>query len=152
MKSLLCIILLIEITIQICSKGCLKCTTSNNCLLCDSTLFYKLENSTCIKKDHPNCEKMDIKGNCINCLKNYWLNSSTKKCTEIESEKIIENCLSYGNNQNCYICENHFIFQNSKCVAVKNKITNCEIYKSLTPDLQLLQRVKLLLIVKFIKA
>lgn len=65
-----------------CSRGCLKCDTTNKlCLYCDITLDYLLENGKCIKLKYENCLKYDITGSCSKCETNYYVKE--KACVAV---------------------------------------------------------------------
>ena len=130
MKSIILILSILHLSKTACIPGCLKCSAYKNCLLCDTNKFYALKNSTCSLKNIENCEKINQIGECLVCLKNFYLDSTTKKCVGVETEKKIFKCLNYSNTQICQNCENDYIIENSKCVKIENLVTNCEIYKN----------------------
>lgn len=132
LKLHLIILLVLGLTIQTCIKGCLKCTTDNKCLLCDTTSNYKLENDSCTLVDHPNCAHINVNGDCLGCSDGYWMNTTTKKCVVVETEKKVVNCMSYTSSQICRECEPHFVIEAAKCKAVEVQLENCVVYKSLT--------------------
>ena len=116
--------------IQNCSKGCLKCSKENKCLLCDTSSNYYLSTDFCLSTIQQNCSLINITGDCKICKKGFWLDINTKKCVLVDTKKLIENCLSYDSSQNCMICEKNFFLQNNKCLAVTVPINLCEEYKT----------------------
>ena len=127
MKTLI-LILLLGLTLQSCTKGCLKCTSENKCTLCDTTAFYKTNVDTCALADQPNCNSINLLGECLSCKGNYWLNSTTKKCVVVETDKKVTNCVAYTSTQTCAACEPHFVIEAAKCKAVATQLVNCETY------------------------
>ena len=129
MKTLITLLIL-GLTAQNCIKGCLKCSSDGKCILCDTTSFYKTNADSCSQIEQPNCEMINLLGDCISCQDGYWLNSSTKKCVVVETEKIVTNCRSYSSTQTCRNCDAHFVIASAKCEGVQTQITNCEVYQS----------------------
>lgn len=84
-KILLILIFPLEI-ITVCRQGCLKCSNSDVCLLCDGTNKYYLDlNGECWTKDSlNNCLKTDLYGTCLLCQPAYFLNSSNKQCVLLQ--------------------------------------------------------------------
>ena len=50
---------------SLCTKGCLKCDTLNQCLFCDYTKGYELNNFSCIEKPVKNCLHFSLFGECL---------------------------------------------------------------------------------------
>lgn len=73
--KLLFILTIIGQSLQSCSDKCLKCSSDDVCILCDAINFYIPKDKDCIKKDVPNCEIIDVTGNCLKCKSNYFLES-----------------------------------------------------------------------------
>ena len=112
-----------------CVEGCLKCNSDNKCMICDTTNNYLLISQSCEKADQPNCLQINLKGQCLSCTPNHYLDENTLKCIQIEEASKIENCLHYLNSQNCLNCEKNF-FLTLKCEKVVKEIEGCEIYKN----------------------
>ena len=131
MKAMLLMLLMIGFSNQICNIGCLKCTLENKCILCDTLTFYKAENDSCVLVDQPNCNLINLGGDCLRCENGYWLNNTTKKCVVVQEEKRVKNCASYSSTQNCLACRAHFVSEFNICKAVTNKLNNCDEYQTM---------------------
>ena len=118
MKTFIIILLILGLTTQSCTKGCLKCTAENKCILCDTTALFKTNADSCATVDQSNCSVINLEGDCLGCDDGYWLNSTTKKCVVVETEKKVTNCKSYTGTQTCSNCEPHFVIEAAKCKAV----------------------------------
>ena len=127
-KFLAICLILIGLTFQACDKGCLKCTTKNDCLFCDITNGYFLSNGNCALSAITNCLVLNSNGECGQCKENYFLDSSTKKCVAVPTANQIANCSLYGNGQVCIKCAKSFYISAGKCAAVVKVIDNCETY------------------------
>ena len=126
LKNYVILILVIGLTTQTCVKGCLKCTVDDKCVLCDTSSNYKLSADSCSLVDLPNCSLINLSGDCNVCNDGYWLNTTTKKCIVVETEKMVTNCEKYTSSQTCQTCKSHFYIEEAKCKAVTTQITNCE--------------------------
>lgn len=132
MKTYLFTLFLLGLSMQSCTKGCLKCTSENKCTLCDTTTFYKSDGDSCSVADQPNCSWINLSGECLICTDGYWLNTTTKKCVVVETAKKVQNCASYSSTQTCSQCEAHHVIENALCKAVATQLTNCDEYQTMT--------------------
>ena len=131
MLKLFLIIVIINSTINICEKGCLKCDKENNCVFCDFSKRYKLnsESKNCeIEETQENCEFMDPFGKCRFCDKDFYLENNSKKCVEVPENSLIDNCLYYTSSIACQTCRRNFYLQGNTCQEIENPIENCEFY------------------------
>ena len=102
MIKLLSCFLAIQLTIQNCDKGCLRCSnlsatsTEKVCVLCDLTAKYYLKDTTCIASDTENCMTINsTDGNCALCNQYYYLDIITKKCITVATDKKVTDCVYY---------------------------------------------------------
>ena len=56
----------INISLQACDSGCLRCNVANECQICDVSRFLKLDaaTKTCVKATADNCLFIDLSGLC----------------------------------------------------------------------------------------
>ena len=124
MKNLIILITLITLTKSNCEIGCLRCSKTGKCEICDTIQFYIKQKSTCIKKNIDNCEIMDQSGNCHQCSLNYM--PSNGDCISIL--KNISNCEIYDKDSNCLKCKRDFYLKDKGCVQILTPIKNCKEY------------------------
>lgn len=116
-----------------CNYGCLKCSASGSCQVCDYSNRYFLSSGVCIETYSKNCELHSIDGRCMKCNAAYYLDYSTLKCVAIPTENVVLNCQYYNYNLSCLYCMDGFYLNNSICEAVPNAIDNCLYYQSNNP-------------------
>lgn len=111
MIKLIACFLAIQLTIQTCDKGCLRCTnlsatsTEKVCALCDSTARYYLKDKGCTLSTAENCQAINTTdGNCAVCNQDYYLDATTKKCVAVATDKKVTDCVYYDSTQNCQLC------------------------------------------------
>ena len=127
MKKFFLYLLIINLTISECTKGCLKCNKKDICEICDFVNFYKLEKNSCIEFVIPNCEIIDFEGNCIQCFSNFYLDADNKNCLQVTT--LIENCKIYSSQTQCLRCALNYYLKEDRCYLSGVLIDNCEIYK-----------------------
>ena len=128
-KSLIAI-LLIGLSIQQCTIGCLKCNALNQCVICDSTNSYFLNGNTCSLTTQTNCNVLSITGTCVTCNVNYYLDVNSQRCVAVANSTLIANCASYNSGQVCVQCNGNFYLLNGQCATVNITIANCQVYNS----------------------
>ncbi len=124
MKKAIILITLITLIKTNCEIGCLRCSKTGKCEICDATQFYKKEKSSCLKQTKENCEIMNSSGECIQCKTNYM--PQDQNCTSVI--KTIINCEIYDKESNCVKCKNGFYLKDKGCVQVGKLIINCKQY------------------------
>jgi hypothetical protein len=102
MIKILACFLAIQLTIQTCDKGCLRCanlsatSTEKVCTLCDLSSRYYLKDKTCTISDAENCMSINsTDGSCSFCNQDYYLDSTTKKCVAVATDKKVTDCTHY---------------------------------------------------------
>jgi hypothetical protein len=127
LKIVLLISLSFSASRQICGDGCLKCTPSNECLLCDQLSNYYMSSFGCRKSNLKNCSILDYGGKCLLCMPNFY-KDSTKLCVRVDPMRQIANCLIYAASDRCQQCQKGFYSFYQKCLPVLSSINNCELY------------------------
>ena len=122
--------LFMALTLQACEQGCLKCTAQNNCVLCDITQFYYLNNGSCVKIAQNNCAFLRLNGNCAVCNAGYYIDGSTNKCVAVPTTKVITNCNYYDSTQSCVTCNSGYYINSANCTAVNTTVANCNTYST----------------------
>lgn len=115
---------------QQCNIGCLVCTTTNNCLLCDFTNSFYLNSTTCTSKKISGCQIANPIGGCLACEAGFYFDLTTKVCLRVSTSFLTANCTYYSPSQICTTCQSGFFFQRGVCVAVTNITSNCVAYSS----------------------
>ena len=125
--NLLILLLVLKLTREQCGKGCLKCTSEDKCLLCDTTESYRLENHQCTEHNPTNCKAISLEGECLQCSSGYYLNPTEKTCQQVDTAKEKSKCTKYDSSMNCAECKRDYYVNSGNCVAVSTLIKNCEI-------------------------
>ena len=124
------LLLLISPVRPVCSVGCLLCTALDNCLFCNVFLnFFADENSKCFKKELKNCIQPNIKGSCVICETDYYLETISGECKEMPNRSRIAKCVLYADLFNCFLCEEFHYVSQKQCLAVTENILNCKLYR-----------------------
>ena len=129
---LLCIVSLVH-SENLCSKGCLNCSTDGTCNLCDfySNMFLnealaferdgfkapsgEAQTEQCQFRFVDNCLRNYVQGDCKECRKGYSLNKFTGLC-EFESKPLqIEFCGEYLDRK-CVQCSSGYILRHNQCI------------------------------------
>ena len=110
-----------------CSKGCLKCLSTGECVVCDVKNNYARISGTCIDKPLENCMIRSFNGECLVCEKQYFLDFG--KCVSA-GDQVLENCEIYFTASSCQQCAEEHYLRNGACVLVGQVITDCIIYNS----------------------
>lgn len=78
LKHILTFFLVLELS-QTCEIGCIRCSSTNQCFMCDVLEFYKFNNSktSCEKYTKENCLVIDLEGNCVKCSRKFHYNTET---------------------------------------------------------------------------
>ena len=121
-------ILLVGMTTQQCTIGCVKCNNQNQCLLCDITNGYQLTTTTCKLNSQTNCALFAQNGNCIMCASNFYMDINSQSCLAIGTASVVTNCKNYNSAQACVMCSNNFALTGGACIAVNSTIPNCNMY------------------------
>ena len=112
-----------------CSEGCLQCTESKTCSLCDPFDSYYLKNYKCYKSE-TKCEQLSPNNQCKLCPPKHYLDPNSNICLEVRPINQTENCFRYSNLLSCLECIEGFYLLNNKCVIPEIGITNCVLYKN----------------------
>ena len=74
LPSVLVLLLTIQTLKAACAKGCLKCSSEDKCIICDTTEDFYLKDDKCLKLKPENCKNIDLAGNCLNCKSGFYIN------------------------------------------------------------------------------
>lgn len=113
-----------------CAAGCLKCSSSDVCLLCETWSNQVLANGTCISKTNPNCQIQSVTGTCLLCSPNFYLDPSSLACLSIPTGSAVSNCANYNSDMSCALCLTGYYISNGICQQVTNIINSCLYYNS----------------------
>ena len=125
-------LLLINPSISTCAAGCLKCNASDECIFSDATNFYRLDGATAEQVSVPNCISVNMRGECLSCKEDYYLDTSTNKCVLVPENSLIDDCILYSSANSCFSCESGFFLTQNICASIENTIANCDVYADAT--------------------
>ena len=130
-------------TFYLCIDNCLKCNSTNDCIICDSGYKLTIDNSTCEEKVL-NCKIYDINFDyCEECKEEYYLlnddkvhcyNESIEKDnyftenegkTYISCDSAIPNCMKCNNRNYCIKCKDGFSYEQESNIC-NLKIPHCQ--------------------------
>ena len=107
--------------------GCLRCSSQGGCSLCDGSLGYALDKSTCVKSTLANCAFILSENECGICHQGFYLGRDSK-CYTMPARPL-ENCAVYQTSVTCKWCETeYYLTLKGTCAAVKVRIPNCRFY------------------------
>ena len=125
LNTAITLFLTLHLTTQFCLEGCLKCDPiTDSCLFCDFLNNYHLKEGNCAKKTIENCQRINHKGECIECIKEYAPYEGT--CKKVAFP--VEHCVLMKNPIDCQFCETGYYYDNNACVPVFEEIDNCLYY------------------------
>lgn len=124
--------ILSSMTTAACGEGCVKCNTEiDNCLFCDFTLNYVMNNEqACSTKKREQCEIMDSTGDCLRCTKLYYFDRMADACLQVPQINRVVNCEYYTGLNTCHICQTGFYLEDGVCRPAKYLIDGCYAYSS----------------------
>lgn len=118
-------LLLVGLSVQQCTIGCLRCSANNQCLLCDISNGYYSSATTCLLSALSNCQLIGLAGGCVQCSTGYYLDQNTQQCLAVPSLLAIANCTVYGSGQACTQCATNTYLSAGQCLPVVNFVANC---------------------------
>lgn len=134
--SILIVSLLPQVSLSKCEEGCLACSgTSDECLICNVHDFYIAnENKGCTRIPIENCAIPSADPNqmaCDVCGPAHSLDNATRKCVEVPSTKLDENCQHYHWDDSCIECKDKFYLdlQTRRCKSITTEVTSCVTYE-----------------------
>lgn len=113
-------------TQTLCSPGCLICSSSAKCSLCDVENSYVLNSSSeCETQSLPNCRLSFAKDKCHMCQSPYYVSSG--ECVEVEADKQIKGCLVYASSSTCSVCSDDYFLKSGSCesLTAERKVSGC---------------------------
>lgn len=130
MKLVVVIAILAAFTHQQCSKGCLRCSSANVCLVCDVTNSYYAFNNTCAASNQTNCAVLSQSGACVSCSSGYYVDSSTSRCVAVPTNNTFANCAAYSGSIACTGCASGYYISSGACVLANTTVANCDLYSA----------------------
>lgn len=121
------LLLLAKATLQVCSDGCLVCSSTGQCKLCDLSSFYIPQVGSCVKREVQNCLYINQSGDCLECEDGFFYNLFERKCLELELKKKIDNCVKYKNALECEKCAKNYFLKGGVCEKVSIQVPGCSI-------------------------
>ena len=118
--ALLLLIILQSISNQ-CDEFCLKCSSSDNCEICDFTANKTLNGQKCENNPISNCLISLNMGVCDKCSSDYKFDPTNKECVKGD----FANCLFYDSSGKCSTCAQGSYLENNECVSDSKIIQNC---------------------------
>ena len=139
MFKLLCLILttfllLSSFNSELCSEGCLSCSSDGTCNLCnfynnmfltEEIAFNRYDNPLSFRGDEPspqcqfnfldNCLRTHPQGKCKECRKGYTVNKYTGNCEVEEISDLVDHCIDYAMGL-CVKCGNAYILRDNVCL------------------------------------
>lgn len=120
-----------------CSEGCIKCELTpegvTSCKICDfyNSYYFDSVSSQCTKREIENCLIPSVNQNealCSQCKQGFLLDNTLKKCVEVPSNLVVENCRSYSLVGNCSACYRDHYLKDGQCNKAEVLIENCHTY------------------------
>lgn len=131
-KTFFVLAFLMNLTIEACADGCLKCDTqATKCLVCDSQNNYHFNatNDSCDKNTDANCIASTNLKECLGCKGKFYPNpASLLACVALPEADVIPMCLVYDKSKNCLLCQDDFYPSTKSCLVSTNKVENCYAY------------------------
>lgn len=116
----------------VCDVGCLRCTTSNTCVLCDITRGYYLDGFDCIRMSVSNCEIVGLDGMCLECGPGFFLDKAGGGCLSAPVPE--PQCQYYSSSASCIGCAQGYSLDltSGRCTAMADNklVTNCTVVGS----------------------
>ena len=114
-----------------CSTGCLICSTSGACSLCDvENSFTLTSDSKCEHQSLANCLLSFDKDKCEICSSSYY--SKSGECTLVENDDLILGCIVYSSSTSCSTCSDDYFLEGNTCqpLTSERKVEKCLEYSS----------------------
>ena len=119
-----------------CSLGCLACKKPTEiefeCEVCDLFNKYAMNDSNqCQMTDIPDCllNSADHRVSlCLRCRDGFVIDPEQKKCVEIPSYALVDNCKSYLTMNHCDQCNSGHYINQGQCSSVSSAVEGCMTY------------------------
>ena len=107
-----------------------RCAEAENgvCVVCENNYYLGLDNKC---NSVQNCIYSNLQGECIECIDNYYYDTSSRKCVEAENEFL--NCKKGDKNAHCEACKNDFYINETDHLCYSN-LNKDEFYKCASTD------------------
>ena len=108
-----------------CGAGCLVCSSSDTCSLCDvfNGLALSSDTGTCVAQSLANCRFSINDKTCLVCKGDFY--ESGGQCQAVTSP--ISGCVKYSSGSSCQICDDKNFLSSSKCqkLTEAKKVEKC---------------------------
>lgn len=111
-----------------CGKGCLRCSSSNTCLLCDESLSLFVFEGGCKESKILNCSTYSSDGSCRLCNTAFALDGGA--CLPVPSANLIERCRIYAKDFSCEGCDPGYQVSLGACKSLPSPVADCQRYSS----------------------
>lgn len=110
-----------------CHPGCLSCSDSAECLLCDSLNFFYFDetDSACVQTKREHCLYSENRDECSFCAEGRFWDSASQKCEELEPSLRTRHCRSHNEAKECVLCEAEYRLSEGKCVFDFQQVAHC---------------------------
>ena len=127
---------LVVLPTHLCSIGCLSCTPDSKCLLCDTSNFFFLDesSSSCTFSQIPHCIYARQPGACSFCQSGFLLSEDSASCLELPNGLSIQNCRSYDHNMKCSLCLPTYRLSDGACHFDSQRASGCASVSDETSD------------------
>ena len=129
-KQVLLTSLLISITQTACTAGCLRCDSTNQCLLPNLFEFFIIKKGKPEKVVIEHCLAIDLVGNCLGCAEGFYIEATTNSCVAVTKSTEIQDCRLYQNGTTCIECKPGYYLSSNACSIVSPPINKCKVHKS----------------------
>lgn len=117
--------LMIQQIISSCNSGCLRCSKTDVCLMCDFTKFYYLSEGLCVQSRVENCMMISFSGQCIACNQGFILDSVGNLCIDLPANKVISHCIIQMDQNKCMKCISGYFVNRGVCFYSYKIVDNC---------------------------
>lgn len=120
------LVFLIRLANSLCSAGCLRCSRSNWCLLCDSGRGWVESEGTCFPGvSLLNCEVASSEGGCLRCAPDFAVDKTSGRCVGVKAK--LQGCVYYSTDLTCEACGESAYWDSvaMKCVTSPTPVANC---------------------------
>lgn len=113
---------------QTCTPGCLACSSTGTCTVCDVSKMLYMNNSGCANSTLTNCAVLSQAGSCVSCMAGFYVDPSTAKCLSVPTANTVTNCAAYSGSIACIGCNSGYYISGAACVVVNTTVANCLTY------------------------
>lgn len=127
LTALIALLTLIHKSETTCAEGCLACSQTEACTVCDTALGFVLQDAACIKHQISNCDIPKTPAICYRCKSAYYL-AAEGSC--VKSTVTIANCDQYSGEGQCGKCAKGYFLNANACKQVTKIVAECIDYEA----------------------